>query len=274
MKTKNTTKITINGIDYPILGRGWCAAGAAEVRKFLSRNGATRFCDPMIVRNDYTGRNYRIDYRVGNDIHCVYVSDCDDDLSYVATAPCPITALEALDARAYQSLVAGDKDTVDNRPQPMPAGVWAAGHALADSPDRNTDDYDDTWDLDGFFTGPHVDPQIEVWEPASKTIMRMAKAVCEFADARNRQNGHNTYTYATDEAGFVPGTITILCRASEVDVADETLRYVAGVIAGGYRAYDMGSPVGYDDNLPQVFAHMVAPNTDAPIARRIDIRFV
>ncbi len=261
----NTMKtIAINGIDYPMMGRGWCACGEDEVRKFLSRGGAMRFCAPVVVRNDYDGCNYRIDYRKGDDIRCAYVAECGEQ-AYVMTAPCPIPALEALGSRAYQALVGGDKDAVDNRPQPMAAGVWAEGHALADrEEEREECDDDDTWDFGDFF-GPEVKPQIKVWEPSFKTISRLAGFVCAQVAERT-----GCKIFANPESFLDDNPLELICAAKDVAEADETLRAVAKVVAGDWRAHDMGDPVAVE-TVPDCLRREVP---EGAALRKIAIEFV
>ncbi len=260
---KNKT-IAIDGIEYPILGRGWCAYGEDEVRKFLSRNGATRYCAPVVVRNDYDGCNYRIDYRKGDDIRCAYVAERGEQ-AHVMTAPCPIQALEALDTRAYQALVAGDKDAVDRRPQPMSADAWAEGHALADrEDDAREDDYDDTWDFGDFF-GPEVKPQVEVWEPPFKTISRLAGFVCAQVAERT-----GCKIFANPESFLDGNPLELICAAKDAAEADEALRSVAKVVAGEWRAHEMGGPVTVE-TVPDCLRREVP---EGAVLRKIAIKFV
>ena len=258
--------IKIDGIAYPILGRAWCSYGKRDVKALLARSGAGEMCEAQTIYNDYTGCNYRIDYRAGDTVHCAYIHD-DGEMAYITTAPCPIPALESLRGEDYGKIVGGETDSVDTRPAPLDVNAWASNHALADKPEHGDANDEADWDLDEYF-GPRTKPQIETWQPVDNVIMRMGKAICLAADIRNAGNGHDTHTTIHDEWVGAPDTVVILCQCAEEALADETLRRVAGQIVGDDVAYDMGEPVTAT-KLPDAIYRAV--NKRYPVSRKIRI---
>ena len=260
-------KININGIDYPILGRAWCSYGKRDVKALLARSGAGEMCEAQTIHNDYTGCNYRIDYSIGDTVHCAYIHE-EGEMAYVTTAPCPIHALESLCGDDYGKIVGGETDSVDTRPAPLDANAWASNHALADKPGRGDANDEADWDLDEYFE-PRTEPQIETWQSVSSVVMRMGEAICRAADIRNAGNGYDTHTTIHDEWVDAPNTVVVLCQCADEALADETLRRVAGQIVGDDVAYDMGEPVTCP-KLPDALCRAV--NKRYPVSRKIRIK--